>query len=136
MLRPDLRNIEYMAPVDDIREFYRRVRLMLMPSHNEDAGTIPQEAGANGIPCISTGVGGLRETNAAGIILPLHAEPEYQAEIDEDIRTWKSTIESLDDPQAYEKACLRQHAGLPAFQWKEKFDILNQRIVELSVRNS
>ena len=46
-------NLEYMEPVADIREFYKRGRLVLMPSEREEAGTIPFEATLNGLPCIS-----------------------------------------------------------------------------------
>lgn len=65
----DLPNVEFMPPVADMRDFWRRVRLVLAPSVSEDAGTVAQEATANGLPCISTNVGGLAETNPGGVQL-------------------------------------------------------------------
>lgn len=65
----DLPNVEYMEPVKDIRDFYRRVDLVLMPSRSEDAGTVAQECALNRIPCISSNSDGLVQTNAGGVRL-------------------------------------------------------------------
>lgn len=103
-----LRNVEFLEPVDDIRDFYKRCSIVLMPSLSEDAGTVAQEATLNGLPCISSNVEGLNETNAGGIRLdPL------------DVPEWVDAIRSLDDRTVYEwtverqRACLRSldHAG-------------------------
>lgn len=102
MIRP-APNIEFVEPVDDIRDFYGRCRLMLVPSLYEDAGTVPQEATLNGLPCISTAVGGLAETNAGGILLPYVADQ------------WVATIEALDDPTTYARVVERQREALDAY---------------------
>lgn len=81
----ELPNVEFMEPVDDIRDFYKRVRLVLVPSVSEDAGTVAQECAVNEIPCISSDVGGLSETNAGGITL--HSR---------DPGSWVSAINMLD----------------------------------------
>lgn len=63
----DLPNVRYMEPVDDIRDFYREVCMVLVPSVSEDAGTVAQECALNGLPCLSSMVGGLAETNRHGV---------------------------------------------------------------------
>lgn len=62
-------NVEFMEPVEDIREFWSQVSVVLMPSLSEDAGTVPIEAALNRVPCLSSNVGGLIETNAGGLAL-------------------------------------------------------------------
>ena len=117
----DLPNVEYIAPVDNMRDFYRRCQLMLVPSTVEDAGTVPQEATLNGIPCISTGAGGLVETNAGGLIIPEH-----------DLDGWLFQIENLlKIPTAYSAVVERQRAHLQTFNWKNKFDKLYQTMLGL-----
>lgn len=93
----DLPNVTYMEPVVDIRTFYAECRLLLMPSLSEDAGTVGQEAAANGLPCISSNVGGLPETNGGGILLP-----------PDDLGAWLAAIALLDDPAAYQATVMRQ----------------------------
>jgi glycosyltransferase involved in cell wall biosynthesis len=91
LIRDDLANVRFMEPVVDIAEFYSQVRLMLMPSRSEDAGTVAQEATLNGIPCISSNVDGLNETNGGGIRLA-----------PTDVPAWADTIERLlTDPELY-----------------------------------
>lgn len=92
----ELPNVEFMEPVDDIRDFYKRVRLVLVPSLSEDAGTVAQECAVNGIPCISSDVGGLRETNVGGRILDTRDPTE-----------WVKTIDSFDDPYWIERVVPR-----------------------------
>lgn len=93
----DLPNVEYMEPVDDMRDFYSRVRVVLVPSITEDAGTVGQEATANEIPCVSSRAGGLEETNAGGILIGSR-----------DIRHWLDAINLLDDPGAYARCVAAQ----------------------------
>lgn len=91
-----LPNVEFVEPVDDIRDFYSRVRIVLMPSVSEDAGTVAQECAANGIPCISSAVGGLRETNIGGRILDTR-----------DVAEWVDAIVCFDDPSWVERVVPR-----------------------------
>jgi glycosyltransferase involved in cell wall biosynthesis len=114
-------NITFMDPVMDVRDFYGRCRVMLMPSLSEDAGTIPQEAAVNGLPCISSAVMGLNETNAAGIRLKVGVAEMW---------TWVEEIRKLDDPAYYATVADRQREGLAAFRWTEKFDALSERMKE------
>lgn len=95
----DLPNVRYMEPVDNIRDFYGECRIVLMPSRSEDAGTVAQEATVNGLPCISSNVGGLPETNGGGIRL----DPF-------DLGAWIEAIRNLDDPAVYDAIVARQRA--------------------------
>lgn len=110
-------NVEFMEPVVDIRDFYARVRLMLMPSVSEDAGTVAQEAALNRIPCLSTAVGGLAETNAGGVLLPV-----------DDSAAWVDAIVDLDDPSRYAETVARQAAYLAAADHAGTLDVLATRI--------
>lgn len=111
-----LPNVEFMEPVDDIREFYSRVRLMLMPSLSEDAGTIGQESALNGIPCISNDVGGLPETNKGGLVLP------------SDIFSWSRAIKDFDDADYYQYIVNRQRTYITSLNFPARFDEIDRKV--------
>ena len=111
-------NVRFMAPVADMRDFYKHVRIMLVPSLSEDAGSVGQEAAVNRIPCISSDAGGLPETNH-GIRCGLN------------VALWKEEIQTLDDPAYYAMVSHRQTRRLSEFQWPEKFNQLSERITAL-----
>lgn len=115
-------NIEFMEPVNDIREFYARCRLVLMPSLSEDAGSVCFEATLNGLPAISTNVGGLRETNAGGIQLLPTASAE----------AWAANIRSLDDSVSYAWRVTRQRDAMRKLDHAGTLDLLAQRIKALA----
>lgn len=108
-------NITFMYPVHDIRTFYSHCRLMLMPSISEDAGTVAQEAALNGLPCISSNVGGLPETNG-GICLPLI------------IPDWVAAIERLDDPVAYDTMVSQQRQHLINSHQNDRLDVFASKM--------
>lgn len=113
-------NVEFMDPVDDIRSFYSRCKILLMPSESEDAGTIPQEAAMNRMPCVSSNVMGLVETNAGGVVLPLN------------LPCWKDEITRLlTNVEYYKKITDRQIRYLDTFQWEAKFEELHGRLERL-----
>lgn len=114
------RNVELLEPVVHMADFWRRVRLVLMPSLSEDAGTVAQEATANGLPCISSSVGGLSQTNAGGIQL----EPGVQH-----ARAWCSAIRYLDDPAHYRDVVRSQREHLP--DWPALLDEFAVRLEAL-----
>lgn len=115
----DLPNITYMTAVNDIREFYGKCRILLMPSLAEDAGTIPQEAALNGVPCISSDVMGLPETNRGGIVLP------------HDKLVWAAEIDKLDNPAYYAEVASRQKNYIESLNWKVQFDELSEKVTAL-----
>lgn len=87
----DLANVTFVEPVDDMRDFYSLVDLVIMPSESEDAGTVGQECALNRIPCLSTPVGGLAETNAGGVLIDSR-----------EAWVWAHEIRRLDDARYYD----------------------------------
>lgn len=115
-----LRNVEFMEPVDDIRDFWREVRLVLVPSLSEDAGTVAQEATANEVPCISSDVQGLNETNAGGYRI----SPQRTG-------AWVRTIRRLDDPALYAKMVQRQRDHEASIDRAGQIRLLLERMEEV-----
>ncbi len=115
-------NIEFMEPVDDIREFYARCRMVLVPSLSEDAGSVSQEATLNGLPCLSTNVGGLIETNRGGILFHKVDTPE----------TWAAAIRSMDPPLHYLSVVNSQRKELERADHAGSLDLLAQRVKGLA----
>lgn len=70
-----LGNVEWMAPVDDMRPVYARCRLLLMPSVWEESfGRTAVEAQLNGMPVLASNRGALPEVvGGAGLVLEPHA---------------------------------------------------------------
>lgn len=120
-LLTDLPNVEYLEPVDDMRDFYARCRLLLMPSRSEDAGTVAQEATLNGLPCISSDVEGLVETNGGGIRLDPY-----------DVSAWVTTIEALDDADVYAAIVRSQRAHFDRVDYPGQLDRFAARIEALA----
>lgn len=59
----DLPNVDFLGYVENMKEIYRKTRIALMPSRwPEPFGRVPIEAGISGIPTISSGKGGLKES--------------------------------------------------------------------------
>lgn len=113
----DLPNVEYMEPVADIRDFYRRVRLLLVPSVSEDAGTVAQEATLNSLPCLSSNVGGLVETNAGGVQL-----------LSSDVPAWVAAIVQLDDEGRYGDVVESQRRHAEEYDYPGRLRRLTDRI--------
>ena len=119
----DLPNVEFMEPVDEISEFYAACRIVLMPSVSEDAGTVAQECALNGIPCISSNVGGLPQTNAGGIRLTSRDPAE-----------WIRAILSLGDQPRYDDVVDRQRAAYDETRRDDQMDELADRIARIVAR--
>lgn len=97
MPETELANVTFVEPVDDIRDFYALVDLVIMPSESEDAGTVGQECALNEIPCLSTPVGGLSETNSGGVLIDSR-----------EAWVWAHEIRRLDDADRYSTVVERQ----------------------------
>lgn len=119
----DLPNVEYMEPVDDIRAFYERCRMILMPSLSEDAGTVAQEAALNCLPCISSAVGGLSETNRGGVQV-----------VSRDPAVWVAEILMLDDEEGRLWVIDRQRAALDDARHVELLDAFAYRVGVVAAR--
>lgn len=115
-IRRGLHNVFFIEPVDEMKVFYERCRAIVMPSLQEDAGTVAQESALNGIPCVSSNVMGLPETNGGGIVLPHH------------LPSWISAVRSLDNPTLYNETVERQKAYIQSLNWPAQFDILSEKI--------
>jgi len=113
----EMPNVEFMNPVVDIRDFYKEIRILLTPSLYEDAGIVPSEAHKNGIPCISSNVMGLNETNKAGIRLPFN------------LMDWVAEINKLDDPVYYKEISDRELADINSRDWNVQLKVLNEKML-------
>lgn len=113
----DLPNVRFMEPVVDMRDFYRECRLLLVPSVSEDAGTIAQESTLNGLPCISSNVEGLRETNRGGVQLDPH-----------DVTAWVAAIEHLDDDEVYAAVVVSQRSHFDSTGQRDRLDDFAARV--------
>lgn len=88
-----LSNVEFVR-TGDIRDIYRRTRVLLVPSQEPEAfGRVTLEAMYNGIPVVASNHGGLPEAcGDAGILVD-----DYES-----VDAWERAVESLDDPERYE----------------------------------
>jgi glycosyltransferase involved in cell wall biosynthesis len=85
--KPRIPNIEYMAVTQDMRDVWRKSRVVLMPSGYESYGMVAAEAQVNGIPVIANPTPGLGEClGHAGIFIP-------RANIDDYERTLRLLLE-------------------------------------------
>lgn len=101
-------NIEVVPWQHDMRNVYARTAVLLVPSLFEPFGRAPVEAAASGIPCITSGVGGLREAVRAD---GMFVGPE--AGID----AWVDAVRQLESEEVY-----RTHSTQDA-AWAERFDV-------------
>lgn len=76
-------NVEFMEHTSDIREVFRKTKILLMPSEYESYGRVAVEAACSGIPTIAHPTPGLKEAlGSAGIFLDRNDIPAWKAEID------------------------------------------------------
>lgn len=114
-------NVFFMERTPDPRRFYRRSRIMLMPSlEPESFGRVAVEAMINHIPVLSSDRGALPETlGSAGILLELPADMKHTAGClpsAREIEHWINAIVALwDNPAFYREHCRR--AAEAAVRW-------------------
>ena len=114
-------NIEVLHWQQDMRAVFARTAVLLAPSQFEPFGRTPVEAAASGIPCVSSGAGGLREAiGPQGI----YVEPV------DSLDTWVAALRRLEDPKVYDE----HSAG--AAHWASRFDAprMAERFVALTER--
>lgn len=76
-------NIEWMAHTPDIRNVFRRTKVLLMPSEYESYGRVGIEAACAGIPTIAHPTAGLKEAfGDAGIFIDRNDIAAWYVEID------------------------------------------------------
>ncbi len=99
------RNLKHVTWIDDMREIYSQTKLLIMPRMwPEPFGRIVIEAGINGIPTISSNIGGLSESVGRGgtLINKYH-----------DVNEWIKEIKKIiDDKVSYDalSANAKKHA--------------------------
>ena len=100
-----LANVECIGWVADMREAYRRTRVLLGPSiWPEPFGRVFVEAAASGIPCVASDRGGIPEAVGDGGILVQDVL---------DTGAWADALRRLEDPATYAalSAKAAEHAG-------------------------
>lgn len=123
----DLPNVTLQRPVADMRDVYKRTKILLAPSRWEEAyGRVASEVQISGIPVVASDRGGLPEAVGAGGIL---LNP------DGNIADWVSAVEKLwSDKEYYDDmvAAAVAHAARPALNVDDQLtmweDLLNSQI--------
>jgi hypothetical protein len=116
-------NVEIVGPLDDIREAYRRTRVVLAPSVYESFGRVPLEAAASGIPTIAHPNRGAREALGDAAIWASR----------DDVGAWLDAITALDDPTFYAERSATAELRAPRFAGFDELDELERRLRELAV---
>jgi len=102
-------NVQFERSHADMREVYRRTRLLLVPSRWEEAfGRVVLEAQASGIPAIVSKRGGLAEIGPGTVVI----EPASS------VTAWVRAIRAaLDEPAAYARlaAAAARNAARPTY---------------------
>lgn len=117
----EMKNVTILPNTPDIREVYKKTRILLMPSRYESWGRTATEAMASGIPVICTPTPGLKENCAyAGLYVDprgelLKDEAGHVLKDDSDVYDVNSIVEQikkLDKPNFYNEmsAKCRQRA--------------------------
>jgi glycosyltransferase involved in cell wall biosynthesis len=76
---PPIPNVEYLPVTQDMRDVWRKSRIVLMPSGYESYGMVAAEAQVNGIPVIAHPTPGLQEClGHAGIYIPRDDIDDYE----------------------------------------------------------
>lgn len=92
---PKLANVLTVANTTDIKKWYGKTRILLMPSQYESWGRTATEAMCSGIPVIcSTAEGLVENCGSAGIFIKDR----------NDLKSWVEAITKLDEKKAYDKA--------------------------------
>lgn len=98
ILRDDLPNVEIVECQSDIREVYKRTRVLLVPSVYESYGRVAVEASASGIPVIANPTPGLLEAIGSVGVFPKRIEPllmETAGELSIDnLPAWKKALQT------------------------------------------
>jgi len=96
-------SISYFSSTTNIPEIYTHSRATLIPSlWREPAGRVAAESILNGIPCITSGKGGLREVcNGSGIHIPIPVSDYFSPAPNFVIEEWAAAIIHLNDDDAF-----------------------------------
>jgi glycosyltransferase involved in cell wall biosynthesis len=98
---PKLDNVTVVPNTTDIKKWYGKTRILLMPSEYESWGRTATEAMCSGIPVIcSTAEGLVENCGEAGIFIKDR----------NDVKSWVEAITKLDEKKAYSRASRKAKA--------------------------
>lgn len=95
---PKADNVVIVPNTPDIKQWYEKTRILIMPSKYESWGRTATEAMCSGIPVIAASTPGLMENCGEGGIFIKDRD---------DIKSWIKAIEKLDDAKAYLQASFK-----------------------------
>ena len=96
-----LPNVTYVPNTPDIKQWYAKTRILLMPSKYESWGRTASEAMCSGIPVICTDTPGLKENCEKGGIFIKNRD---------NVKEWVEAITKLDDKKTYSWASRKAKA--------------------------
>jgi glycosyltransferase involved in cell wall biosynthesis len=112
-ITPNLPNVTYVPNSADIKQWYAKTRILLMPSKYESWGRTATEAMCSGIPVICTDTPGLKENcDKAGIYIKDRSN----------VKEWVEAITKLDDKKAYSWASRKAKARSREFDTRKTLD--------------
>ena len=112
-ITPKLPNVTYVPNSPDIKQWYAKTRILLMPSKYESWGRTATEAMCSGIPVICTDTPGLKENcDKAGIYIKDRSN----------VKEWVEAITKLDDKKAYSWASRKAKARSREFDTRKTLD--------------
>jgi len=112
-ITPKLPNMTYVPNSPDIKQWYAKTRILLMPSKYESWGRTATEAMCSGIPVICTDTPGLKENcDKAGIYIKDRSN----------VKEWVEAITKLDDKKAYSWASRKAKARSREFDTRKTLD--------------
>lgn len=133
-LKKQIHNLDFEGPYLDTRDYYRKLKILLVPSVCEEAfGRVVVEAGINGIPVIGSDRGGIPEAmNGGGIVLEAPVVDTTGSMSAHELvgknRSWFETVQKLGDNTSYEKECLKMREA--SFQMLENIEASYKDFVE------
>ena len=113
-----LNNVEVVQTQQDIRDVYKRTKILLMPSLYESWGRTATEAMCSGIPVIASPTIGLKENIGIGGIFVER----------DNIQGWMKEIRKLDGKKEYEEASNYAKQRAKELNPKKKLEQLNNWI--------
>ena len=112
-ITPNLPNVTYVPNSPDIKQWYAKTRILLMPSKYESWGRTATEAMCSGIPIICTDTPGLKENcDKAGVYIKDR----------NNVKDWVEAITKLDDKKAYSWASRKAKARSREFDTRKTLD--------------
>jgi len=108
-----LPNVTYVPNSPNIKQWYAKTRILLMPSKYESWGRTATEAMCSGIPVICSDTPGLRENCEKGGIFIKNRD---------NVKEWVEAITKLDDKKAYSWASRKAKGRSREFDTRKTLD--------------